>query len=201
MDTKPNVYDFDRTVVYFDSGSQFILFCLQRHFFRMARHMPRIFAALWRFRRGTVRGEAVKGEYYRFLPSLPDWREDVRLFWEEKEESQIKSWYLARLRPDDIIISCSPDFLLQPLCDGLGVRLIATRVDLKTGRLDGFSCYGEEKVRRLQQAYGQIEIGEFYSDSLADAPLAKLARKAFLVKGDERKPWPIKNLEKAIDKS
>lgn len=190
MEPKPNVYDFDQTVVYFDSGSRFILFCLRRHFFRMARYMPHIFRALLRFRRGARRGEAVKGEYYRFLPGLPDWREDVRLFWEAREESQLKSWYLARRRPDDVIISCSPDFLLQPLCDRLGVRLIATRVDQKTGRLVGFSCYGEEKARRLREAYGTIEIGEFYSDSLTDAPLARLAERAFFVRGDERTPWP-----------
>ena len=188
--TKPNVYDFDQTIVYFDSGSQFILFCLKRHFFRMIGHMPRIFAALVHFRRGTVRGEAVKGEYYGFLPSLPNWPEDVRLFWEQKKERQLKAWYMAQLRPDDIIISCSPDFLLQPLCDELGIRLIATRVHMETGKLDGFSCYGEEKVRRLRESFGDIEIGEFYSDSRADTPLAKLAEKAVYVRGDELMPWP-----------
>ena len=186
----PNVYDFDHTVVYFDSGSQFILFCLKRHFPRMVGHMPRILRELLRFRRGARRGKTVRGEYYRFLRRLPGWREEVRLFWEAKANKMLKPWYLAQIRPDDIIISCSPDFLLQPLCDKLGVRLIATCVNLDTGRLEGFSCYGEEKVRRLHETYGKIEIGEFYSDSRTDTPLAKLAKKAFYVRGDERMPWP-----------
>jgi len=187
----PNVYDFDHTVAYFDSGSQFILFCLRRHFFRMAGHMPRVLRELLRFRHGAKRGKTVKGEYYLFLRRLPGWREEARLFWEAKADQMLKPWYLAQMRPDDVIISCSPDFLLQPLCDKLGVRLLATRVDQRTGRLEGFSCYGAEKVRRLREAFGDIEIGEFYSDSLSDTPLAKLAQKAFFVRGDERMDWPF----------
>ena len=186
--TMPNVYDFDNTIARFDSGSAFVLFCLRRHP-GLLRFLPRAVAQLVRFAGKRHKGPA-KGEFYRFLRALPDWREEVRLFWQAKAGPMLQPWYLAQLRPDDIIISCSPDFLLRPLCDQLGVRLIATRVDTGTGRLEGFSCYGGEKVRRLREAFGAIEIREFYSDSLSDAPLAALARRAFLVRGDERATWP-----------
>ena len=186
--TRPNVYDFDNTIAGFDSGSAFVLFCMRRHP-GLLRFLPRAIAQLIRFA-GKRHKEPTKGEFYQFLRALPGWREEVRLFWQAKAELMLKPWYLEQLRPDDIIISCSPDFLLWPLCDQLGVRLLATRVDTDTGRLEGFSCYGEEKVRRLREAFGAIEIGEFYSDSLSDAPLAALARRAFLVRGDERAVWP-----------
>ena len=184
----PNVYDFDNTVAGFDSGSAFILFCLRRHP-GLLRFLPRTLAQLVRFAVKRHRGPA-KGEFYRLLRALPGWREEVRLFWQAKAEAKLRPWYLAQLRPDDIIISCSPEFLLRPLCDQLGVRLIATRVNTETGLLEGFSCYGAEKVRRLREDFGEIEINEFYSDSLSDAPLAALARRAFLVKGDRRTAWP-----------
>jgi len=186
----PNVYDFDQTVVYPDSGFTFFFFCLRRHFFKMLPALPKQVVELLRFAAGSKRGRPVKGEFYRFVLRLPDWEEEVRLFWEAKAEKMLKPWYLQQLRPDDIIISCTAEFLLRPICAQLGVRLIATRVNTNTGRLEGYSCYGEEKVRRLREAYGAVQIDEFYSDSFADEPLAKLARRAYMVKGDKRMPWP-----------
>ena len=62
-------------------------------------------------------------------------------------------------------------------------------MDRHTGETEGENCHGEEKVRRLREAYPEVEIREFYSDSLSDTPLAKLADKAYLVKGQELLPW------------
>ena len=186
----PNVYDFDKTIVYPDSGRAFLRFCYRRHFLRMLLYSPAIVAQSLRFAVNRRRGLPAKGDFYGFIRSLPDWREEVRLFWEAHADTMLKPWYLAQKRPDDIVISCSPDFLLAPLCEQLGVRLVCTRVNTTTGRLEGYSCYGAEKVRRLHEAYGDLEIGKFYSDSLSDAPLAALARRAWLVEGDERVPWP-----------
>ena len=188
-DSLPNVYDFDKTVVYPDGGATFLQFCLRRHP-ALVRYLPDLLSELFRF---ATRGHdgPFKGEYYAYLRGLKDIPGEVRLFWKAKAGAMLKPWYLAQLRPDDIIVSCSPSFLLQPLCEQLGVRLVSTHVDIETGRLESFSCYGREKVRRLREAFGSdIEIGEFYSDSTSDAPLAALARRAFLVKGDQRLPWP-----------
>ena len=186
----PNVYDFDKTVVYPDSGAAFFGFCLRRHP-GLLRYLPLSVAALLCFVVKHKRPAPFKAEYYHYLRGLPDIQEEVRLFWETQFDKLMKPWYLAQLRPDDIIISCSAEFFLKPLCERLGVRLVCTRVNTGTGRLEGNSCYGGEKLRRLREAFGDdIEIGEFYSDSLTDAPLAAIARKAFLVKGDEILPWP-----------
>ena len=187
----PNVYDFDKTVVYPDSGFTFFAFCFRRHWLRLLPRLPRLGVELLRFAANRKRGRPVKGEFYRFIRSLPDWQDEVRLFWETKAEEMLKPWYLEQLRPDDIIISCTAEFLLRPLCEQLGIRLIATRVNTQTGRLEGHSCYGEEKVRRLRETYGAVQINEFYSDSFADEPLAKLARQAWFVRDDERTPWPL----------
>jgi len=185
----PNVYDFDKTVVYPDGGATFFFFCLRRHP-GLIRFLPLSIAALFRFVVSHGREAPFKAEYYRYLRGLPDWREEVRAFWETQADTLLKPWYLAQLRPDDIIISCSAEFFLRPLCDQLGVRVVGTRVDTGTGLLEGYSCYGLEKLRRLQEAFEGLKIGEFYSDSLSDAPLAALARKAWMVKGDTITPWP-----------
>ena len=68
---------------------------------------------------------------------------------------------------------------------------MASPVDPKTGKTIGLNCHGEEKVRRFREVYGDAQIDEFYSDSLHDTPLAKEAKRAFLVKKDEILPWPF----------
>lgn len=189
MTALPNVYDFDKTIIYPDGGFTFCGYCFRRHP-ELLRFFPRIAVELVRFAYNATHQKPVKGEYYGFLRGLPSWRDEVQQFWDIHADKLLKPWYLAQLRPDDIIISCSPDFLLQPLCDKLGVRLLATQVDTQTGKLIGDGCFGKEKVRRLHEAFGSAQIGEFYSDSLSDHHLARLAQKAFLVKGDQRLPWP-----------
>ena len=186
----PNVYDFDKTVVYPDSGFTFFGFCFRRHPLRLLRHLPGLGMELSRFALNRRRNLPVKGEFYRFVRSLPDWREEVRLFWQQNAESMLKPWYLAQKRPDDIIISCTAAFLLEPLCEKLGIRLLGTNVCMDSYRLQGNSCFGEEKVRRYREVYGELEIDEFYSDSLHDAPLARIAKKAYFVIDDEIQLWP-----------
>ena len=186
----PNVYDFDKTVVYPDGGAAFLLFCMRRHP-ALLRYLPGVIVELIRFAIKHNRDAPFKAEYYRYLRGVKDLPAEVRLFWETKGKTLVKPWCLAQLRPGDVIITCSASFFLQPWCDPLGLRLVSTHVDTKTGKLESYSCYGKEKVRRLREALGDdIEIGEFYSDSLSDAPLAAMAQKAFLVKGDDCRPWP-----------
>jgi Phosphoserine phosphatase len=113
----------------------------------------------------------------------------VERFW-QSHPMNLKAWYLARPHGDDVIISASGEFLLAPVCAELGVkRLIGTRMDSRTGRIQGENCWGPEKVERLRQVYPQFHMSEFYSDSRSDTPLAQVADRAFLVKGDELLPW------------
>ena len=79
-----------------------------------------------------------------------------------------------------------------PACRRLGIRPpIASRVDARTGRYTGLNCKGAEKVSRFREQYPDAEIGQFYSDSRSDAPLAHLARRAFLVRGDSYTSWEV----------
>ena len=186
----PNVYDFDETIVYPNAGITFVTFCMKRHP-RLRRYLPRIGREAVHHRIFRESGRPFKAEFYIFMRDLPDWENEVRLFWETHAETLLRPWYLAQKRPDDIVVSDSAEFLLRPICEQLGIRLVATRVDPRTGRLIGPDCYGPEKLRRLREAFGSVDIEEFYSDSLRDAPLAGLAQRAFLVNRDERVPWPF----------
>ena len=61
-------------------------------------------------------------------------------------------------------------------------RLVASRVDPKTGTYTGLNCHGREKVRRYREALGDAPIKFFYSDSLSDTPLAELAQYSYIVR-------------------
>jgi hypothetical protein len=126
-----------------------------------------------------------KGRLFGFLKDIPDINAEVAAFWAENQ-SRIQPWYLKQSRPDDLVISAGPEFLLSPVCP----RLIASRVNPTTGAYTGKNCDGTEKLVRFRAEYGETPIEAFYSDSLHDAPLAKAAKRAFLVKGDQVLPWP-----------
>ena len=107
-----------------------------------------------------------------------------------RARKNIKRWYLENHRPDDVVISASPEFLLRPVCKRLKIPvLMASVVDKKTGLYSGENCWGEEKVRRFYERFEDGKIDSFYSDSYSDAPLAEIAEKAFIVSGEKITPW------------
>ena len=183
-----NVYDFDRTIYDGDSTADFIFWCIRKKPSLALRLFPGTVAFGAHFLKLCSK-TYYKEKFYRFLSRIPDIDAWVSDFWAESID-RIQEWYLLRQRDDDVIISASPTFLLRPACKQLGIsHLLASRVDKDTGMYLGRNCHGEEKVRRFSRAFPDAVIDEFYSDSLSDAPLANLAKRAYLVKGDELFPW------------
>lgn len=184
---KRNVYDFDGTIYDGDSTVDFHRFCRIRY--------PRVLLDLFGsgfyylgMALGVCSKTRAKERFYRFLTFLPDVDGMVSAFW-IKHEKNLKGWYLAQKTPEDLIISASPEFLLRPVCDKLGVRLIASRVDKRTGATAGLNCHDTEKVRRMRELYPDCQMQAFYSDSKADTPLAQLAERAYMVRGNTITPF------------
>jgi len=181
-----NVYDFDDTILSGDTT--------YRYFFNAFRY-PAAWKALpgilWNFvlyglkKREFIRYKEVLFSYLKYLPE-----DAVEAFW-DRNMKRIKAYYPAQKREDDVVITASPEFLVRPAMERLGVKnVIGTEMDPRTGRITGENCKRAEKVRRFYEAYPGGKIDEFYSDSLSDTPLAELAEKAFLVKGETLLPWP-----------
>ena len=183
-----NVYDFDKTVFYPDSSCMFFLYCLKKHPGAVLRVFPGILSASLRYAFGTIPTKALKEKLFAFLRCLPDAEKTVERFWDE-HFSGVEDWYLSRKRSDDLIVTASPAFLVGEAGRRLGVAVIGTQMDIFSGRIEGENCHDEEKVRRFRAAFPDAEIGEFYSDSLSDAPMARLAEKAFLVKRGNVSAW------------
>jgi len=182
-----NIYDFDRTIYDGDSSVDFYLFvlCRKPHFIIF---LPFQIWGMTLFLFGIYSKERMKEAFFIFIRYIPV-QKTVRCFWDHNRK-KIKSWYLSQKQDTDVIISASPEFLLEPLvCDYLGAALIASRIDTDNGKYIGKNCFGEEKVVRLYAAYPNDIIENFYSDSLSDTPLAQKARQSFIVKGQNIVPW------------
>lgn len=183
-----NIYDFDETIYDSDSTRDFYFYSLKKHP-AMLLSVPGMLWAFFLYILGVKTKTQFKEKMYRFLTYIPDIDSEINLFW-DKNERKVKKWYKDRQKEDDIIISASPEFLLEPVCKRLGIKhLIASRVDKHTGKYTGENCWGEEKVKRLNAELPDAVCAEFYSDSLSDEPLARLADKAAIIKGEELIAW------------
>lgn len=186
-----NVYDFDKTIYDGDSTADFYLFSLKRHkkIITLAPSLLGSVIKFYVFKKGTKTD--FKQVMYRFLRYC-DIDRDIADFW-EINQSKIKKYYMKQKKSDDVIISASPEFLLEPIIKKLDIStLIASRVDKHTGLYDGINCHGKEKVRRFYEVFPDGKIDEFYSDSYSDTPLAEIAEKAYIVKGEELSEWIFK---------
>ena len=132
--------------------------------------------------------QAFKQRMFGFL-RLIDVERAVEDFW-AVNMSRVKPFYRELHRADDVVISASPEFLIRPACTALGIEhVLASPVDPHTGCFSGLNCHGEEKVRRFRAIWPDATVENFYSDSHSDDPMAAMARRAWLVRGEVLRPW------------
>jgi HAD superfamily phosphoserine phosphatase-like hydrolase len=182
-----NVYDFDKTIYNGDSSFDLVKYALLKYPAAL-KTLPSIAWYGIRYFCGLCRKEKFKERVFSFLRYIPDTESFLDSFW-SAHEHKLSAWYLKQKSEDDVIVSASSYFALEPLCRKLRVKLIATEVDSKSGKFSGLNCHGEEKVRRFRLSYPDVSIDNFYSDSRSDTPLANNAKSAFIVKKGRLKPW------------
>ena len=137
--------------------------------------------------------EFFKGKFFCFLKYFKNIDKLVDEFWKIKEKN-IKKWYLDKKKKSDVIISASPEFLLKPLEKEYNFKVIATKVDKKTGKFISKNCHDYEKIKRYEEKYKK-KIKAFYSDSIkADRAMLEYAKKAYLVTKDKVEEIDIKNM-------
>ena len=189
-----NVYDFDHTIYNGDSSVDFSCFYMSRHL-GLLLYLPVQFIAVIGIKLKFLSVKHGKELFFSFLKLRPANQNDIMDFW-KMHSNKMTSWYLEHQQPDDLIISASPEFLLQPFIEStLKKKVIATKVDSYSGKIHGENCKGKEKVRLFFEHYPAGHIECFYSDSMSDTYLANIATSAFLVKNKstqkaELRDWP-----------
>ena len=185
-----NIYDFDGTIFPGDCSIGFFFWCLKSHPKLWFSYFPKTIRNIMLRKMGKINEAQMQREFFGYLTLVNDFDKQIERYW-DKNEKKISSWYLAQKRPDDLIISASPNCIIEPIANRLGVRYMATDFDREYGVFLNKMKYGKEKARYIiDQGFPVIE--NFYSDSLADTPLALCAEKAHLVKNKARTvvDWP-----------
>ena len=118
-----------------------------------------------------------------FVVLVPCRQKFVARFW-NKNIKHIQKWYLDAQRPDDIVVSASPDYIINEICSRLGIACIASKTG-KHGQVVGKHCYGEHKVTMFRERFPEAELETFYSDSMTDAPMFEIAKRGYLVKNNK----------------
>lgn len=168
-----DIYDFDKTIVPFDSGSRFALYCLL-HYPWIIIYLPIVAVAAILVLLKVINFTSFKKTCFMFVPLIP-LKKAVNGFW-NKYEKEAHKWFFNRKRTC-VVISASPDFLLEEIAKRLSFDyLICTRHSKKSGIIIGENCRDGEKVRRLYEKFSDIQVIDVYSDSIKhDKPIFSLA--------------------------
>ena len=190
-----NAYDFDGTIYYPDCAVSFALWCVRRHPSLWFTYVPKLVKSGILLKRKKIQRFMFERTFFSFLCQIDDFDEQIEKFW-DKHIKNISAWYLEQKRDDDLIISASPSCIIEPIARRLGVNFVATEYDREVGAFLDNLMFAREKAAYIFD-HGFPEIENFYSDSLADTPMALIAEKAHLVTHKARKveDWPKMDLE------
>lgn len=198
-----NVYDFDGTIYHPDCALNFMTWCLRRHPSLLFTYAPKMIKCAIQYKRKKIPRFIFERTFFSFLCKVDDFDVQIEKFW-DKNIKRMSAWYLAQKRPDDLIISASPNCIIEPIARRLGVNFMATEYDRDVGAFVDNLMFAREKAAYIFD-HGFPEIENFYSDSLSDTPLALCAEKAHLVthKAQVVEDWPtldVETLKKVHDK-
>ena len=199
------IYDFDGTIFPGDCSIGFGFWCMNRHPKLWFTYFPNLVKVMVQRKLGKVPEYLKHRKFLSYLTMIDDFEEQIEKYW-NKNEKRIASWYLEQKKEDDLIISASPDCLIEPIANRLGVKFMATEYDREFGVFTNNLMYAKEKAKYIFD-HGFPVIDNFYSDSLSDTPLALCAEKAYLVKDKASTvvDWPdldaetIKEVKEKID--
>ena len=176
-----DIYDFDKTVVPFDSALKYWGFCMV--------HNPWIilllpFQFIWGMMMLThiISVRTCKKVAFLYIRLINN-EKNVKKYW-DKYEKYVYDWFKPENRKrTTVIISASPDFLIEEIARRMNVDyVICTTHDRKHGIMRSEVCRHAEKVRRFREVLPDAEVMDVYSDSIkSDRYIFALGKRDFLV--------------------
>lgn len=162
-----SVFDFDGTLTQHDSFVPFLRFAFGRKVF-LLKMFTMLVPTLRCIRGKMTRDELKESLIQRFLAgSQETWvqaqaKHYCERYW--KKLMRPKGLYAVadelRANATVTICSASPELVLRPFADKLGIQLIGTQLEVKegilTGKITGHNCRSAEKVARLRFIFGDL---------------------------------------------
>lgn len=179
-----NAYDFDNTIYDGESLFDFFMFCLSKKL-SLIIYLPLVIYILILYKLTLLSDKKLYNFANIMSSTIIDSKDDIPRYVDEfwkKNNYKLKPLFLRKLKESDIIITASPRFLIEGIKDKLNTKnIICTEYNLNTGKFE-FICFRHNKVKIFRQLYPSTKVDEFYTDSLNDIPMIKLAKRAYLVK-------------------
>lgn len=186
-----SIFDFDGTLTWQDSFVPFLRFAFGNK--RFALGMLRTGLSAVHYLYGAMDRDKMKAQLIKnFLTDV-----DADWLGAKAEAFCAANWH-QMMRPQGLVgvaqelieqrhvslCSASPALVLAPFARRLGVGLIATELEQVngrlTGRIAGKNCRRAEKVRRLEQVYGDLSVCHLraWGNSSGDTELLAAAAEA-----------------------
>ncbi len=160
---KVDIYDFDKTVLPYDSALKYWGFCMLYRPWILVL-LPLQFCWGMMMLCHIISVKTCKKVSFWYINIINNER-TVKKFW-DRHEKDIYDWFRAENRQGEtVVISASPDFLIEEICSRLGVdHVIATKYT-KRGTMIGENCRKSEKTRRFFEEIMDVEVENVYSDN------------------------------------
>ena len=186
------VFDFDNTIYRGESPIDFTFYMI-RYNKKIIRYIPVILFTLIGYKLCLLKKEKLESVINDFFVGVIDdsqpQDEFIKRFWDSHSHKLYKDM-LALIGPGDVIISASPAYTLSFVRGFLNTEnIIGTEIDYEKKKITWLN-FGDNKVKRYKELYGDREIDAFYTDSYNDKYMMELAREVYIVK--KGKPKKIK---------
>ena len=177
-------FDFDNTLYRGESSLDFSLYMIQTTK-KILLYLPVILPNTIKYKLCLVDreelGEAINKYMKILIRDKKEMLNLVREFW-KTHAIRLDPDMLRRVRPDDLIITAGPGFLLDGIRHRLGTQnIISSEVDLDKKEITHFN-FKDNKVKKFRELYGDAKIDSFYTDSYNDRVVMDISEKVFLVK-------------------
>ncbi len=188
-----DIYDFDKTMIPFDSGSKFWTYCI-RHYPWIITCVPYQMIGAILYCLGVYDLKQLKGPFFSFFTMIPK-EKAAKDFW-DKYDKYVYPWAKRENRERySVLISASPDILISEIAKRIDIDdYICTKHD-KHGMVIGENCHDAEKVRRFRRKYPDAKVVNVYSDSIKnDKYIFSLAEHCFHAVKGKRLPFEYKEM-------
>lgn len=179
MNNGRNLYDFDGVIYKGNCSFDFFMYCLN-YYPNIFKHVPRYVLDYILIKNRLIDNKSY--DFCRFLLDVKDVDDLILNFWKHNI-TKINSWYKDQMNSNDLVITGSPDFLMNPVCEYFNIENLSSVVDKNTGIVTTF-CFRENKATILDKIYPNQLFDSFYTDNIFDdKPLFDKAKSVYRVKG------------------
>ena len=186
------VFDFDNTIYDGESVVDFVYFMMDKKE-QLKKYKGIVDKLLKLYELNLLSPGLMESVANKYKGEVNYPKETIEKYIEEFWKiNKIRKEMLDKIGKEDVIMTTSPNVLIDPIKKKLKTKNIYTSiVNIETKELE-FMCYKENKAKKFKEIYGDTVIDELYTDNYADKPLMKLARVVYLI---DKKTKEIKKIK------